>query len=188
MIFTMVKIKGLQTMLQRLTKTATTSLVIAIICIAIAPAGAAAISSSGWSNYTNERHGFFIAYPKNIFKPVSGAQNIDGAAFISADGRARLLIGAFANETGMTMKEYRKFVREQSYGDADIDYAPVRSNFFVFSGVRDGVVFYERVSFTCDGDLINSWAMLYPEDEKDFYDRLVEAVAKTYRPGSRSCQ
>ena len=175
-------------MLQRLIGIASLSVMVLTIWFIATPARAAAVNASGWSNYTNEQHGFFIAYPTNIFKPDPNAHNAEGRAFVSTDGNARLLVGAFANDTGMSMKEYRNFVLKQSYGDADIDYAPVRAKFFVFSGVRDGVIFYERVSFTCGGDVINSWAMIYPEEEKKFYDRLVEAVAKTYRPGSRSCQ
>jgi hypothetical protein len=38
----------------------------------------------------------------------------------------------------------------------------VRDTWFVLSGTRDGTIFYERVTFTCGGKLINSWAMLYP--------------------------
>ena len=44
--------------------------------------------------------------------------------------------------------------------------------------------FYERVSFTCGGQLINSWAMIYPKAERRFYNRVVEAVARTYSPGA----
>ena len=42
----------------------------------------------------------------------------------------------------------------------------------------------ERVSFTCGGQLINSWAMIYPKSERRFYNRVVEAVARTYSPGA----
>jgi hypothetical protein len=70
----------------------------------------------------------------------------------------------------------------RNYADASLDYAPVRKSWFVVSGERDGVMFYERVSFTCDGRLITSWAMLYPVAERQFYDRVVEAVAPTFTP------
>ena len=54
----------------------------------------------------------------------------------------------------------------------------------VVSGTRGDMHFYERVSFTCGGKLINSWALLYPVSERHIYDRVVEAVARTYQPGS----
>ncbi len=54
----------------------------------------------------------------------------------------------------------------------------------MLSGERNDETFYERVSFTCGGKLINSWAMLYPTSERKTYDRVVEAVARTYTPGA----
>lgn len=149
---------------------------------------AAPRDAAGWTNYRDADHGFFIAYPDNVFRP-DDRDNVRGArSFVSLDGRARLLVGAFVNETRSSLRQYRAYVLEESYAGADIDYAPIRKRFFVLSGTRNGMIFYERVDFTCGGDIINSWAMVYPEDEKDFYDRTVEAIAKTYRPGSRACR
>lgn len=140
------------------------------------------------SRYRDAEHGFVIGYPHNVFRP-DNEDDIPGArSFISRDGRAKLLVGAFRNETGESMAQYRAFILRRSYKGADIDYAPVRKSFFVLSGTRNGVIFYERVSFTCGGNIINSWAMVYPEEEKRFYDRVVEVVAKTYRPGRRTCR
>ena len=87
----------------------------------------------------------------------------------------------------MGLRVYRAFVLQQSYPGADIDYAPVRDTWFVLSGTRDGMMFYERVTFTCGGRLINSWAMLYPAAERQLYDRIVEHVARSYRAGTASC-
>ena len=66
----------------------------------------------------------------------------------------------------MNLRDYRSLVLQQSYAGADIDYAPVSGSWFVLSGTRDGVMFYERVTFTCGGRRINSWAMLYPAAER----------------------
>jgi hypothetical protein len=57
----------------------------------------------------------------------------------------------------------------------------------VLSGTLGDREFYERVSFTCGGQLINSWAMVYPlspKAENRFYDHVVEAIAHTYSPGA----
>ena len=54
------------------------------------------------------------------------------------------------------------------------------TSWFVLSGTRDGTMFYERVTFTCGGRRINSWAMLYPVAERRLYDRIVEQVARSY--------
>ena len=106
---------------------------------------------------------------------------------VSRDGSARLLAGALPNDDGLNLRDYRELVLQQSYPGAAIDYAPVRDNWFVLSGMRDGMMFYERVTFTCGGRRINSWALLYPDAERRRYDRVVEQVARSYRAGEGSC-
>jgi hypothetical protein len=107
--------------------------------------------------------------------------------WVSHDGNAKLLAGALANDEGMSLGEYRQFLLKESYAGAEVDYAPMRDTWFVLSGTRDGTMFYERVTFTCGGRRINSWAMLYPATERQIYDRIVEQVASTYRPGASNC-
>jgi hypothetical protein len=138
------------------------------------------------ATYRNERHGFSLTYPAGTFA-AQPAPNDDGLVFLSRDGNARILAGALSNDGGMNLRDYRALVLQQSYPGAAIDYAPMRDTWFVVSGIRDGVMFYERVTFTCGGRLINSWAMLYPAAERRIYDRIVEHVARSYRPGAGSC-
>lgn len=137
-----------------------------------------------WTTVKNDRHGFAIAYPTNVFEQKAEPTTDEGRVFVSKDGKAKLLVGAFANAGNHTLSEYRDFLMTDQFAGAAIDYAPVRRKWFVLSGVRNGEMFYQRVSFTCAGRLINSWAMLYPESERKTYDRVVEAVARTYMPGA----
>ena len=124
--------------------------------------------------------------------PRAGQDAATGATSLSAgansrDGNARLLAGALPNADGVNLRDYRSLVLQQSYQGADIDYAPLGATWFVLSGIRDGVMFYERVTFTCGGRLINSWAMLYPAAERRIWDRIVEQVARSYRAGEGGC-
>lgn len=137
-----------------------------------------------WVTLENERHGFLIAYPGKVFRPQAEPTTDEGRVLYSADGRAQLLVGAFVNDEGISLKDYRRYLIEDQYAGADIQYAPVRRRWFVLSGTIGEMEFYERVSFTCGGRLINSWAMIYPHAENRFYDRVVEAVARTYSPGA----
>lgn len=138
-----------------------------------------------WVTVINERHGFAIAYPDNIFTQKSDQPKTDeGGVYLSKDGKAKLLVGAFENADRQSLEDYRQFLISDQYANAKIDYAPVKARWFVLSGDRNGETFYQRVSFTCGGKLINSWAMLYPTSERKTYDRVVEAVARTYTPGA----
>lgn len=137
-----------------------------------------------WSTVQDPQYGFLIAYPGNVFAPKAGAPNRGGQVFVSRDGNAQLLVGTFENEGGATIEEYRQQILSDNYAGAELDFAPVKNKWFIVSGTRGTLHFYERVSFTCGGKLINSWALLYPAAEKRFYDQVVEAIAPTYSPGA----
>ncbi len=159
--------------------------VLGAIVVLVSPVAAnAAPRFDEWATLKNARHGFAIAYPTAVFEQKSAPTSEDGRVLVSKDGKAKLLVGAFDNAEQNSLEDYRQFLLNDQYSGADVDYAPVRQRWFVLSGTRNGEIFYQRVSFTCGGKLINSWAMLYPEAERKIYDRVVEAVARTYSPGA----
>ncbi len=137
-----------------------------------------------WTKIESERYGFLMAYPGSVFTPREGASGDEGHVLVSRDGSARLLVAAFENEAETTLEEYRQQLLEENYKGAELDYAPIKRRGFIISGTQGSMHFYERVSFTCGGRLINSWALLYPVTERGFYDRVVEAIARTYTPGA----
>ncbi len=151
-----------------------------------APARPHPLPAGDWQTLTHDRLGFKIDYPANIFQPADGQQPDAGHILVSHDGRAKLLIAAFDNETQASLRDYRAHVLETSYEGADIDYAPVRQSWFVLSGTRNDTEFYERVSFTCSGQRITSWAMLYPHAQQDYYNPILEMIARSFRPSRMS--
>lgn len=137
-----------------------------------------------WASVKNERHGFAIAYPVDVFEQKTEPATDEGRVLVSKDGKAKLLVGAFDNEDGSSLADYRQFLLDGQWAGALLDYAPVKQKWFVLSGTRNGEMFYERVSFTCGGKLINSWVMTYPVADRKLYDRVLEAIAKSYLPGA----
>jgi hypothetical protein len=156
------------------------------ILLTLVPAGAlnAADWRSDWATLRNERHGFLIAYPVKVFQQDADPTTDEGRVLSSVDGKARLLVGAFANAEGTSLEAYRDFLLNDQYAGAEIEYAPMHAKWFVLSGTLGEQEFYERVSFTCGGRLINSWVMIYPKAQSRLYDRVVEAIARTYSPGA----
>lgn len=155
--------------------------------LAVLLAGGMAVATDwrrDWATLRNERHGFLIAYPSDVFQQAGESNTDEGRVLYSRDGKAQLLVGAFANEEATTLEDYRDYLMQENYAGAHIEYAPMRGKWFVLSGTIGDREFYERVSFTCGGKLINSWAMIYPKAERRFYNRVVEAVARTYSPGA----
>ena len=81
----------------------------------------------------------------------------------------------------MTIAEYRRSLVAGRYADAKLDYAPQRSDWFVLSGTVGEEMFYERITFSCDGRSIHGWLMVYPRAERVFYDAIVEEIHRSYR-------
>lgn len=171
--------------LRRFVPAAMPSALVGAACLAGAvQAWSAGAAVGDWTTYRNARHGYTIAYPTARFADDPANESEDGRLLVSRDGNARLLVGAFANAESTSLADYRAYLLETNYVGATIDYAPVREKWFVLSGTRDGTMFYERVSFTCGGRLINSWALLYPAGERRTWDAVLERIARTYSPGA----
>ena len=133
--------------------------------------------------YANAKYGFSLSLPGDVFAPEPSRAQEAGGLWQSLDGRARLLAVAAPNESRESLLSYRAFVMQQTYKGAVFDYVPVRDTWFVLSGRMDGMMFYERINFACDGRYIYGWQMTYPIAERQRYDRVVEAIHRTYRPG-----
>lgn len=140
--------------------------------------------STDWVTVKHAKRGFMIAYPASLFTPQAGMSGEDGRVFASPDGQARLLVGTFENTADFNLASYRDYLVKENYTGAKLDYERMKDKWFVISGTRGDTMFYERVTFTCGGKLVNSWAMLYPVAERRTYDRVVEAVARSYQPGA----
>lgn len=157
-----------------------------LLCALTQLAGGPALAQS-WAEYRNERYGLSLRYPADIFVAERAAEAGDGQAFVAKDADARLLVGALRNESGYTPAAYRDYIAQSSYAEYQVDYRRLGGNWFALSGEGNGRIFYEKVMFTCGGRLINSFAMLYPSDQRHIFDPIVERIEDTFRP-ARDCE
>lgn len=134
-------------------------------------------------DYRNRKYGFALRVPPEHFVAGNPRNPDEGGLWVSRDGRARLIAVAAPNTSGESLDSYRRFVMQETYKSASFDYTPVRDNWFVLSGSMGGQLFYERITFACQGRYIYGWQVMYPADQKRLYDRLVEAIHRSYRPG-----
>jgi hypothetical protein len=169
-----------------------TSVALAVLALAAAMSlpTLAARRDLGWMPYRDQAFGYGFDYPTVIFKRADGdptasltdSKRKSGQVFRSDDGKAFLLTAAFENNARLDLVSYKQRIASTAYKDAKVEYERVAANFFVLSGVRGKDVFYERVTFTCGGRVVNVWTMTYPRAEGALYDRIVEEVARTFRP------
>jgi hypothetical protein len=136
-----------------------------------------------WVAYSNDRFGFSLRYPADVFSPERSSEAGDGEVFVGVRGHGRLLVGAFENRDRHTIESYRSFIRRESYADYNVSYAPRGQTWFVLSGEGNTAIFYEKVIFSCGGRLINSFALIYPLESKQEFDPIVEGIEKSFRPG-----
>jgi hypothetical protein len=144
---------------------------------------------TNWVPYHSARFGFALRYPADVFTSVAG-HDVEGneRLLLSKDGRALLWISAMLNGATKTVTEYRQSLMTGRYADANFDYTPHRSHWFVLSGTVADEMFYERVTFSCDRRTIHHWLLLYPLAERAFFDKIVEEIHRSYRHelGSRT--
>jgi hypothetical protein len=151
-----------------------------VMCIGLATSQARALD---WIPYQNDRFGFSLRYPGDLFAPDRKSEAGDGETFVNVQGEGRLLVGAFANSERHTVASYMGLIRRQSYGAFEVTYAPRAATWFVLSGENARKVFYEKVMFSCGGRIINSFSLIYPIEDKAKFDPVVTGIEKTFRPG-----
>lgn len=140
------------------------------------------------TTYTNDKHGFSLAYPAGQFLALPQATP-DLFQAVSKDGKARLQAGTVANFDGKSLGGYRDFLLSASYPGAQLVDAPMLGKGFVVAGMKsDGTAFYHRVSFMCGGRNITSWSLQYPAAEQAAYAKVIEQVDRDYDVGDGNCE
>ena len=142
----------------------------------------------GWITYRNDEFGLVLEYPDHIFKADDTNPTSAGQVFVSANGDARLLVGAIRNLDNHSPESYRTFISRELYAGFDVDYSPAGRSWTVISGARDDTMFYQNVMFSCAGDVINSFALTYPVTQRKVYDPIVERIEDSFRVAQRGCR
>lgn len=162
----------------------TATLLLSALCL---PAQAIELRhGSDWRLYRNDRYGVTLWVPERYFRPERRSPGGDADLFVSHTGSARLLVGALRNSDRHTVASYQREVERRSYSGFQITYRKTGRDWFVVSGRGQGKIFYEKVIFSCLGRIINSFALVYEARASHVYDRVVEGIEPTLRPGG--CQ
>jgi len=155
---------------------------------AVAVSEARAATAGDWSRYQNERFGFRLEYPANLFHVERTTEAGDGRVFAARDGQARLLVGALSNHDQHSAKSYQDFLARTSYASYTITNRPLGDDWLVLSGEADGTIFYEKAILSCGGELISSFALLYPADKRDTYEPILARIANSFVPSTKPCR
>ena len=73
----------------------------------------------GWVSYRSANFGFTLQYPTDGFL-ADPAPSDEGKTFLSREGRARLVISAAVNTSGMPLTAHRRWLMEGAYQGAGL--------------------------------------------------------------------
>ena len=151
----------------------------ALAWLAAALSGASA--DERWATYVNDRFGFSLSYPADVFVPQPPPENDDGRTLTAADG-AKILVFAGYNVANDTLDSKRASLSGLDY--AFTTYRAAGKNWFVVSGHRSigGVdsIFYEKYIVSAASETIHSLIVTYPAALKARYDPIVDRLAASF--------
>jgi hypothetical protein len=158
------------------------------LCLLLSGAGTLYVArgavADSWRTYRNQRFGTTIEYPDR-FRPGRPPANGDGLAFTSADGASFSVWGSH-NVLNHDLAGLEAFIREKRSPGERITYNGHGPNWFVISGFRGDMVFYERHMLSHRGTIVNGFSILYPTRLKAAYDPIVTRMARSFRAGRGS--
>jgi hypothetical protein len=133
----------------------------------------------GWSTYVNARSGASLTYPEELFEPLPPTDGGENRKFVSRDGQAELEFIVLPRAPGQTARSLQQSLIGRD-GYEEVTYRPRGRSWFVLSGYRGDLIFYEKYVFA--GDSVQAFAMAYPSSHRHIYDPVLEAIEDNFRP------
>jgi len=189
-----------------------------IILIGLSLSNISFAQSNNLTTYDNQRFGYTVVYPSNIFQSApsgdlasdatspgrnetsgtapqtdaarNGNDSVseDGRTFISLDGRSKMVVFGGFNSENFRLEDYRATILKEFKGYDNVTYGPKGKTWFVLSGFRGDAIYYQKVLFSCSGQIINVLSITFPAEQKPSYEPIVEALEDNFRPArGRDC-
>ncbi len=140
----------------------------------------AVAQAAEWTTYSNDRFGFSVDYPKEIFASSQKSDNGDGINLKNEDSSVEFRAYGFNNGDELPLTQVRDIILEDN-DDRTITYKAVKKNWIVISGTEeeDGriMIFYQRLAASADLSKFSVFEFIYPQDEKAKYDAFVKRMS-----------
>jgi hypothetical protein len=138
-----------------------------------------------WRSERESELGFAFSYPPELFQELPGDGKPSFHYFASTSSDAKFLVGGWNNQAQQSPQHFKQWLIANAGGYDEVTYRPRGRSWFVLSGYRGGQIYYEKVMFSCGGQIVNVFAISYPVFERDIFDAVVERMEDTFRPGRR---
>lgn len=135
-----------------------------------------------WRTYQNERFGTTIDYPSDKFMPTEPPENGDGLRFTATDGGS-FTVAAINNVLNQSLSALETAVMKNLARGERVTLRDRGANWFVVSGTRGNVIFYQRYLLSHRREIINDFEITYPGKLRSVYDPIVTRMARSFRAG-----
>jgi hypothetical protein len=138
--------------------------------------------------YCNNRYGFCISFPNEIVTLEHESASGDGAYFFVGNNYDFLIVFGRANPDPAAGKfnlkkelsnEMSEFLKDSVQHKATVTYNTQGKDFYVFSGIKDDKIFYQKA--IDKGDDIAIAIFQYDKQQKEKFDVIVAAMAKSFK-------
>ncbi len=125
--------------------------------------------------YENERFGFSALYPADILLPADRLPDGLGQFFLSPDGSAALAVSGVPLGEGVLEAAYEQ---ELAATDQTVTYRASGAGWFVVSGYKNGVVFYQKTLETSRA--LASFRIVYHPSWKPLMDDITTEISRAF--------
>lgn len=135
-----------------------------------------------WTIYRNNRFGTTIEYPSDKFSPTPSPARAAGLQFIAADG-GEFSVAAINNVLSQNLAAIENSLLKNRARGERIIHRDKGSNWFLLSGTRGNIIFYERHLLSHRREIINDFEITYPAGLRRVYDPIVARMSRSFRAG-----
>ena len=140
-----------------------------------AQSGPRVIGGVSYDIYENERFGFSVLYPADILLPADRLPDGLGRFFLADDGSVALSAYGAPKAAGALEGAYEQ---ELSAEDQTVTYRASGPGWFVVSGFKNGVVFYQKTLET--EDALVSFRISYHPSWKPLMDEITTEISRAF--------
>jgi hypothetical protein len=139
-----------------------------------------AYAASEWATFTSRYSGCSVDYPRSIFHP-SQQRDPDGAtSFTSNLARASMVLAGGSNDMRAPVAGIMRTYLEQVKGES-ITYRRQEIGWAVYSGYRDGSIYYLKVILSSNRRKACVLELKYPPANKGELDISVSRISRSLR-------
>src|SRR5262245_24714871 len=152
-----------------------------LVMVGLATLASTPVQAETWRTYQNDRFGTTVEFPDR-FRPGVAPESADGLSFASADG-ARFSVFGSHNSAEQDIKALEAAVMDRREFGEKIVQRHGGANWFLISGTRGTVDFYERRVISHGGQIVNQFILTYPTRLRRTYEAIVARMERTFKPG-----